>query len=208
MVSLHVRGQLVTNEGLLWGNSGTWAGGAKGDCTEEIKWAGGKLTKTAGTISFSVLKPQPEQKALSWLLSVSSSISLPLLLQQFVCLEDVDDLFSFTYFVSSPIILGLLVSGFPDVTSNTFLCSDFLFLAAQSRGNIVSMLKLLLARGCGGLCQTSDQRIFLRNTLKHLSASDCTLTVHWTEMQSLLKCKWHDCCGCQAARHLQKTDRC
>lgn len=38
---LHVHRQLMTNEALLWGKCETWAGGAKGDCTEEIKRARG-----------------------------------------------------------------------------------------------------------------------------------------------------------------------
>lgn len=79
---LHVHRWLMTNEDLLQGNRESWAGGAEGDRTEEIKESRGNLQMGNKSIHlpFQHFNHSWSQKALSWFLAVSSYVSLPLLL--------------------------------------------------------------------------------------------------------------------------------
>lgn len=97
---------------------------------------------------------QPELKALSGLLSVSSSICPPLLSQQFVCLEDVNHLLSFTHFLSP-----LLLSSPKHVSMHRFFSSQWRALESRCGVKVGDVSKRLSASGRTWTVPPTQRRI-------------------------------------------------
>lgn len=124
--------------------------------------------------------------------------SLPLLLLQFVCLEDVNHLLSFTRFVSSHFAPPVLSS--PSFISNTFPCTDSGFLSSKEweQGS---------CHWQGGKWTTRQDICTYfteihRSTCQHLAALELRI--------ELKRGKWdkqRESCRCHASRRLQKIER-